>query len=60
MIESFQGKKDSLKNIGLGDQLSVKKMFLKILIFEILYFLKMCPIFIGSVHSFGISDDDIV
>ena len=25
-----------------------KKMFLKILIFKILYFLKMCPIFIGS------------
>ena len=28
-------------------------MFLKILIFKILYFLKLCPIFVGSVHNFG-------
>ena len=24
------------------------------------YFLKMCPIFVGSVHNFGKSDDDII
>ena len=29
-----------------------KKMFLKTLIFRILYFLKICPIFVGSVHNF--------
>ena len=30
------------------------------LIFKILYFLKMCPIFVGSVHNFGRSDGDII
>ena len=30
-----------------------------ILIFEILYFLKMCPIFVGSVINFGRSEGDI-
>ena len=30
----------------------------EILIFKILYFLKLCPIFVGSVHNFGKSDDD--
>ena len=34
-------------------------MFLKILFSKILYFLKMCPIFVGSVHNFGRSDSDI-
>ena len=33
-------------------------MFLKILIFKILYFLKLGLIFVGSVHNFGRSDDD--
>ena len=28
-------------------------MFLEIWIFEILYFLKMCPIFVGYAHDFG-------
>ena len=32
-------------------------MFLKILIFKILYFLKLGLIFVGSVHNFGRSDD---
>ena len=31
-------------------------MFLKVLIFKILYFLKLCPIFVGSVHNFDNSD----
>ena len=31
-------------------------MFLKILIFKILSFLKMSPNFVGSVHNFGWSD----
>ena len=26
----------------------------------ILYFLKMCPIFVGSVHNFGGSDNDMI
>ena len=47
----------SLKNIGLGDQLLLKNL-LKILIFKILYFLKLCPIFVGSVHNCGKSEDD--
>ena len=52
-------KKNSVKNIGLGDQHLIK-IFLKILIFEVLYFLKMCPIFVGCVHNFGKSDGDTI
>ena len=26
----------------------------------VLYFLKLCPVFVGSVHNFGTSDDDII
>ena len=33
---------------------------LKSLIFEVLYFLKICPIFFGSVHNFDRSDNDII
>ena len=36
----------------------IEKMFLKLLIFKILYFLKLCPIFVGSVHNFSKSNDD--
>ena len=32
-------------------------MFLEILIFKILYSLKLCPFFVGSVHNFGKSDN---
>ena len=32
--------------------------FLKYFIFKVLYLLKMCPIFVGSVHNFCKSDDD--
>ena len=41
---------------------STSKLFktLKFLIFKILYFLKMCPIFVGSVHNFGRTDGDII
>ena len=56
MVESFQ--KNSVKNIGLGGQL-LWKGFLKIQIFEVLYFLRICPIFVGCVHNFGRSDRDI-
>jgi hypothetical protein len=28
--------------------------------FKVLYLLKMCPIFVSSVHNFGKSDDDII
>ena len=34
--------------------------FLKTLIFKVLYLLKMCTIFVGSVHNFGKSADDII
>ena len=47
-------KKKSAKNIWLEDH------FLKTLIFKVLSLLKMCPIFGGSVHNFGKSDDDII
>ena len=50
-------KKFSMKNIQLGDQLLLQ-MFLKFMVFKILYFLKLCPIFVGSVHNFGKSGDD--
>ena len=39
-------------------QLLQEKMFLKILIFKILCFLKLCPIFVHSVHNFGKSDNN--
>ena len=29
----------------------IKKCFLKFLIFKILYFLKLCPIFVGTIHD---------
>ena len=44
----------SVKNIRLGDQ------FLQILIFKVLCFLKKGPIFVGSVHNFGRSEDDML
>ena len=34
--------------------------FFENLIFKILYDLKMCPIFVGSVHNFGKSDNGII
>ena len=34
--------------------------FLKTLILKVFGLLKMCPIFVGSVHDFGKSDDDII
>ena len=34
--------------------------FLKTLIFIVLCFLKMCPIFVGYVHNSVRSDDDII
>ena len=60
----FQGwsnlsEKKSVKNIWLGDQLLLKN-FLKISIFKILYFLKLCPILVGSVYNFGMSDNEKV
>ena len=48
-----------MKNIGLGGRLLLKVLF-ENFGFEVLYFLKMCPIFVVSVHDFGRSDDDII
>ena len=59
-ISQIFPKKCFLKNIRLGDQLLFKKMFLKILIFKMLYLLKMFPIFVGSLHNFGRSDGDMI
>ena len=36
------------------------KRFLNILMFEVLNLLKICPIFVGSVHDFGRSDGVII
>jgi hypothetical protein len=36
----------------------IKKNVFEIFDFKILYFLKLCPIFVGSVHNFGRSDND--
>ena len=49
----------SVENIRVGDNFN-KWNFLKTLIFKVLYFLKMCPIFVGSVHNFGRSYDDMI
>ena len=46
-------------NTGLEEHF-LELTFLKTLIFKVLYLLKMCPIFVGSVHNFGKSDDDII
>ena len=54
LMESFQ-KKVLVKNILLGVQLMKLMKF-----FENFNFLKMCPIFVGSVHNFGKSDGDII
>ena len=56
-MESFQ-KNLSLKNIGLGDQLLTKNVY-EYFDFKILYFLKMCPVFVGSVDNLGRSDVEI-
>ena len=54
-------KKISVKYIGVGDQLLLTVLsFLENYDFKILYFLKMCPIFLGSVHNFGRSEGDII
>ena len=37
-----------------------QKKIPKRVIFKALCLLKMCPIFVGSVHNFGKSDDDII
>ena len=34
--------------------------FLKFLIFKILYFLKICPVFVEAVHDFGRLCDDLI
>ena len=57
LVESFPKK--IVKNIWLGDQLLFMKFF-ENFDFKVLYLLKMCPIFVGSVHNFGKSSDDII
>ena len=49
----------SVKNIRLGDQ-HLEIFFLKTLIFKVLCFLKMCVVFVVSVHNFGRSDNDMI
>ena len=38
----------------------VSKSYLKTLIFQVLYLLKMCPIFVSSVHNFVRSNNDVI
>ena len=52
-------KKNSVKNIGLGDQLLIKNVFWK-LWFKKKYLLKMFPYFVGSVHNFVKSESYII
>ena len=52
-------KKNSVKNISLEDEL-ILMIFLKKVTFKVLYLLKMCQIFVSSVHNFGKSDNDII
>ena len=47
-----------IKNIKLWDQLLIYIFFFNF-IFKTLNFLKMSPIFVGSVHNFGRSDHDM-
>ena len=50
-----------LKNIRLGKQLLLLTFFEKFVYqIGILYFLKIYPIFIGSFHNFGRSDDVMI
>ena len=52
-------KKNFMKNFGLGDQLLLKFVF-ENFDFQILYFLKLYPIFVGYVQKFGKSDNDMI
>ena len=45
-----------MKNIRQRLQMT----FFEIFDFKVLYFLKMCPISVGSVHNVGRSEDDII
>jgi hypothetical protein len=51
-----------LKKKFYEEYLTMRPTFIKknskFLIFKVLYFLKLCPIFVGSVHNFGKSDAD--
>ena len=58
LVESFQ-KKISVKNIWLGGHFISMKVSWNF-DFKVFYLLKMCPIFVGSVHNFGKSEDDII
>ena len=52
-----------LPNLRFKLRLTVDFLFLQILInfiLKVLYFLKMRPIFVSSVHNFGRSDDDMI
>ena len=46
-----------MKNIRLGDQLLLNSFFENFDFLDILS-LKLCPVFVSSVHNFGKSDDD--
>ena len=61
LVESYK-KKNSVKNIWLEDQLILMNFFenLKVIIFKVLFLLKMSPIFVSSVYNFGKSNNDII
>ena len=58
LVESFQ--KNFVEKYWTRRRTFIKKHFLRILILKLLYFLKLCPIFVGSAHNFGRSDSDIL
>ena len=51
-------KKNSVKNIRLLGFLLMKSF--KIFDYQSTFFLKVCPMFVGSVNNFGRSDDDMI
>ena len=58
LVKSFQ--KNFCEENLIRRPTFINEIFLKTLIFKVLYLLKMCPIFVGSVHNFGESEDDII
>ena len=61
IIRPTEGTRQRLQNSDFQSHFSVLKnngIFLKVMMFKILYFLKMCPIFVGSLNNFDRSDGE--
>ena len=46
-----------LSDLRLRDEMLIMKFFVNLDFFLTLYFLKMCPIFVNSMHNFDMSVD---